>query len=818
MKYTRNIMLIAAAAGMLAAGTIAAKNARLVKSDPMTKGIEAKAPASDPILKRASSNIRRISESDLEGRNLSLILKEDFSKMTEGTENNPTDWTVNNHDWTCDDAYFNTPGWSGQGVFSAGGAVGLTYPSVGGTLNTPLGVYAGKLILKFRAKAFKGDSYLFLNICKGGIMYPEQAHEGSINQITLKDKDGWQDYVVEITSFQPDEDSFVQFNGVCYRNGCLLDDIEIYRDNDFIWTPQKPTANKFVKDGFTANWSEVLGAENYLVSLIEEKITGKENIVGNVDFNSIDTSTGKLAASDVPEGWDINLTGDTQVTADGGESSSPALILGNQDYVQLPVSGGTFLSFSYFAKPVNKGSESGYLYIEVLDPATGKWGTWGYMSVDAFPKDGQTINLKDFEEQYRGAYDFKGLYTGVRIKTQNSKSPVIIDNIKFETTPASERKTILEDKSVAKTSYTFTGLAPEAEHYFTVKSKKGEMVSDPTAPTHAFGISRPVVKEPTDIDRRGGFSANWEYTPKADRYKVNIYAVDVMDAGKPAAVMLQEDFSNVKSATGTTAQPEEIGNYYDIIPLDEYVGNAGWTGRGNIIVDGMIGCMEDNTGTFELYSPYMSLQNNGGNYKVSMKVASVPGETFVIQGTGVYAVYNVEEEGVKNISVELPGGVYQDRLMFYTLNGQPFLIDEICVTQDLKSGDKLFTKIDNAEETGLEHRFSVDNSEISIFAYDLLAEHDAFGKTCRSEMSDMAYVQFTSGVSEIEGEGSMTSARSLTGAIEITLEDEAAIDVFDLSGRKIVSAQGSEGINTIVLPAGFYVVRAAGNSVKVIVK
>ena len=173
---------------------------------------------------------------------------------------------------------------------------------------------------------------------------------------------------------------------------------------------------------------------------------------------------------------------------------------------------------------------------------------------------------------------------------------------------------------------------------------------------------------------------------------------------------------------------------------------------------------------------------------------------------------------MKNISVELPDGVYQDRLMFYTLNGQPFLIDEISVTQDLKSGDKLFTKIDNAEETGLEHRFSVDNSEISIFAYDLLAEHDAFGKTCRSEMSDMAYVQFTSGVSEIEGEGSMTSARSLTGAIEITLEDEAAIDVFDLSGRKIVSAQGSEGINTIVLPAGFYVVRAAGNSVKVIVK
>lgn len=811
-------MLFAVAAGILGAGTTAAKNARLIKPEPMTKGIETHAQATGPLLKRPTSNIRRISESDLEGRNLSLILKEDFSKMTEGTETKPTDWTVNNQDWTCDDSFFNTPGWSGQALFSAGGSIALAYPGIGGTLNTPLGVYSGKLIVKFRAKAFNGDSWLFISICKGGIMYPSQANEGETNMYDLRADDGWKDYILEITSFQPDDDQFVQFNGYCYRNGCLLDDIEIYRDNDFVWTPQNPKATEFVQDGFTANWSEVLGADNYLVSLMEEKILGTENIVGNQDFNSIDTSTGKLADSDIPEGWDIHLAGETQVTADGGEGGSAAIILGNDDYIQLPLTGGTFQSLSYFLKPVEKGALSGYLYIDVLNPATGKWGTYAYMSIDSHSKDGQTINLKDFEEQYPGAYNFKGLYTGVRFRVANSKSPAIIDNIKFETTPASERKTILEDQSVTSNSYTFTGLDPEAEHYFTVKSKKGDMVSDPSAPTHAFGISRPVVKEPSDIDRRGGFTANWEYTPKADRYMVDVYSVDVMDADKPGAPMLQEDFNNVKSATGTTAEPEEIGNYYDITSLDEYVGNPGWTGCGNIIVDGMLGCMEDNTGTFELYSPYMSLQNNNGNYKVNVKVASVPGETFVIQGTGVYAVYNVEEEGVKTIAVELPNGVCQDRLMFYTLNGQPFLIDEISVTQDLKQGDRIFTKADKAEETGLEHRFSVDNTETSIFAYNLTAEHDAFGKTCRSDSSDMAYVEFTSGVSEIEGDGAMTSVRSLKGAIEVTLGEDAVIEVFDLSGRKIVAEQGLSGVSTVVLPAGFYVVRAAGCTVKVMVK
>lgn len=810
--------LLTLSAGALLTGAIAAHNIRLAKPSADTLQPTIAAPDAEGILKRPAVSARRITDADLEGRNLSLIVKEDFSKMTEGSETEPTSWTVNNSDWSCDDSFFSTPGWSGQGVFSAGGAVALTYPGVGGLLNTPLGVYAGKLIIKFRAKAYKENSYLFLNICKGGLMNPSQAHEGSINLFTFKADEGWKDYMIELTSYQLDEDSYVQFNGISYCKGCLLDDIEIYRDNDFIWTPQNPKAADFMADGFTASWSKVLGTDNYLLSLVEEKITGKGNIVGDVDFNNIGTSTGKLSESDIPEGWDIHLTGEQQTTADGGKDGSPALMLNDGDYIQLPVNGGSFLSLSYFAKPFSKGAGSGYLYIDVLDPASGQWQVWGYMSNDAYPVDGQNIDLKDFEEQYPKTYPFKGLYTGARLRVQGGNSPMIIDNIKFETTPASERRTVFEDKAVDDASYTFTGLDPEAEHYFTVKSKKGETVSAATGLTHAFGISRPVVKEATGIDRRGGFTANWEYTPKADRYKVDVYSVDITESDKPENVMLEEDFSNVHSATGTTAEPEEVGNYYDVTPLDEYVGSTGWEGRGNIIVDGMLGCMEDQTGTFELYSPYMSLQNNGGKYKITMKVASVPGEKFIIQGTSVYAAYDATENGLHEITVELPDGTYHGRLMFYTLNGKPFLIDEIRVTQDLKEGDRLFSKLSDAEETGLEHRFSVDNSSLSLFAYNLLAEHDAFGKTCRSEMSDMAFVQFNSGVSEIEGDGAITSVRSLKGAIEVTLGEAAAIDVFDLTGRKVAALDGMQGANMITVAPGIYVVRAQNCSVKVLVK
>lgn len=813
-------MITGLVAASMAAGAAIAATTRMVKPAPAAlKGNVAEAPAAGILLKRANTTFKRITEKNLENRNLSLILREDFSKMTEGTETEPAGWTVNDDTWTCDDAFFNTPGWSGQGVFSAGGAVGLVYPGVGGTLNTPLGVYAGKLVIKFRAKAFKGDSYLFLSICKGGIMYPEQANEGSFEKVDLKEADGWKDYIVEMTSFQPDADSFVQLNGLCYRNGCLIDDIEIYRDNDFIWTPQKPSASGFETDGFTAGWSEVLGADGYLLTLVEEKVNGKENIAGGADFNAIDTSAGKLAEKDIPQGWDIHVAGETQVTPDGGEGGTPALVLGDGDYVQLPVTGGAFLSFSFFAKPVEKGtSGSGYIYIEVLDPASGEWKTYGFMSADAFPKDGQTVAMKDFEEQYPGAYDFKGLYTGVRIRLQHCDNPTVIDNIKYETTPASERRIVAEDIQATATSYKFTGLDPEAEHYFTVKARKGETISGPTNLTHAFGVSRPVVKEASGIDRRGGFSANWEYTPKADRYKVDVYSVDETDADKPAAVILSEDFSGVLSATGTTQSPEEVGNYYDLIDLVEFTDSPGWEGRGNIIVEGMLGCMQDQTGSFELFSPVMSLHNNNGNYRVTMSVASVPGDTFIVQGTGVYAAYPVEEEGLKTIAVDLTGGVYQDRLMFYTVNGAPFLIDEITVTQDLKKGDRLYTRVDNAEESGLEHRFSIDNSEISKFAYNLLAEHDAFGKTCRSERSDMAFVYFTSGVSEIEGEGAMTAVRALRGAVEVTLADDAAIEVFDLQGCRIAGVDGSRGVNGIPLAPGFYIVRVAGCSVKTIIK
>ena len=816
MEISVKKALIAISACMLAAGAVIADDNRLLKPASVSAA-GGKNEYSDISLKRETADVRRITESDLEGRNLTLILAEDFSKMTEGTEDAPASWTVNDQNSICDDEFFNTPGWSGQGVFSAGGAVGLTYPGVGGTLNTPLGVYAGKLVVKFRARAFNGDTWLFLNICKGGIMYPTQAHEGGSETIELHDADGWQDYVIEITSLQPDDDSFVQFNGVCYRNGCLLDDIEIYRDNDFIWTPQYPVAGDFQADGFTAGWSEVIGADSYLVSLYEEKINGTENVVGNVDFNTIDTTAGVLADEDVPEGWDIHLASETQVTADGGSDGSPALVLGDEDYVQLPVNGGTYLSFSFFAKPVSKGENSGYLYIEVLDPASGKWNTWGYMSVDAFPAEGKRIAMSDFEEQYAGSYRFKGLYTGVRLRVKSSTSPAIVDDIMFETTPPSERRALLEDMVTDGTSYEFTGLDPEAEHYFTVKSRKGNMMSAPTPFTHAFGISRPVVKEASDIDRRGGFTANWDYTPKADRYKVDVYSVDVVESDRPDAVLLHEDFSNVHSEVGTPASPEEIGNYYDVVPLDDYVGVPGWEGRGNIIVDGMIGCMQDETGSFELYSPYMSLQNNDGNYKVRMKVASMPGEKFVVQGTGVYAMYDVEQEGISDICVELTEGSYRGRLMFYTLNGMPFLIDELCVTQDLKKGDHLYTKLTDAEETGTGHRFSVDNSSVEMFAYNLLAEHDVFGMTCRSEMSDMAFVTFNVGVSDIDSDDSVAIVRSLPGMIEVTLDEAAAIEVFDITGRKISVVDGSRGDNLLASASGIYIVRVAGRSVKVMV-
>ena len=64
---------------------------------------------------------------------------------------------------------------------------------------------------------------------------------------------------------------------------------------------------------------------------------------------------------------------------------------------------------------------------------------------------------------------------------------------------------------------------------------------------HAFGVAKPIAKEATDIDPRGGYTANWEPTPKATSYLVTNYKADKIEDDNENYEVFRDDFENIES-------------------------------------------------------------------------------------------------------------------------------------------------------------------------------------------------------------------------------------------------------------------------------
>lgn len=553
--------------------------------------------------------VRRVSESDIENLNLQPLVQEDFSLMTDGSETEPAIYSYGYI--MLPDEVTHSPGWSGAGIGEAGGKLALGIPGYGGVqgggcINTPLGDYSGHLIIKYRIKALSANGSAFCNVCKGGIEYPVAAVD-EMNYINLEGKSDWQEIVIDVKNPNADKDGFIQINAMTFNgDGFLIDKIEVYRDMDYIYAPNVLSATDFTADSFTASWNSVATAKDYLVTLFEDTPLGKDNFSAAEDFENI-TAGGDLDSKDIPEGWDIHLVGPRQTTADHGQGNSKAVVLSDEnDYIQLPYNGGAFLEMSMYLRTLESDQDArpGYLILEVRDPGAGTWKQYAMLNANVVSDvDGYILSTKDIEAQYGAAYPFSTMYDAVRVKIRhNCSGGLAVDNITYTTTPPAKRVTLKDKMPVEGTSCTFTDLDPEAEHYFTVTARNGENVSETSLIKHAFGISEITGFKVTDIDARGGLTAEWDRVPRADRYEVGSFEVIKAQADAEDYAVLEEDFSAVTVRNPVT-DPLFIGNENSLTPLDEYTTAKGWEGRGNILAKGMLGCIADPTSTFEIFTP-----------------------------------------------------------------------------------------------------------------------------------------------------------------------------------------------------------------------
>lgn len=744
-----------------------------------------------------------------------VIFEEDFSRIKGGSEAEPGDeigtYTQDGNTFWPDDVT-NIPGWWGIGTYAMDEAVGLCYPGVGGVVCTgPANMY-GNLHISFRAKAREGNregaSCTFMvSIVAGDPYNPVPTCPELFIPVTLKVEDGWQNVEVDMRNPNRLDDSRLQINAMTYSAaGFIIDDIKITRDFDFCLPPTELSCGYFTDDGFTIIWNQ--GAENnyYEFSMMQEKKLSEP-------FDATESFDGAL-----PQYW--STTGSTVAT--GGADNSSSLRLTNGQELKLAFGGGRLGSLSAFLNGENfdKSSEAVLKMIGVFED--GHEEELGTLAVPRVKEGGETVDLRSAISKY--------LYqlTAIRFVADGFTADqcCYIDNVQYIASPACEKTQVMADKIVNDTQIVLTGLDPENEYYVGVRGVKNEQLkSDFLGYYYVPGMPAPKALEATDIEKRGAYTANWTPSPKAKSYTVNNFKVDPVTEDKENYVVLRDDFEKANSA----AQEYPEGLY-----LDDWTDCKGW--HTDMLPDGFMTSLVADGGyigalNLPLYTPQVSLDNDGGKFTVRFKVKAFGGEIIRVYSGDEMQVYDFSEvnpEGdpyaFEEHEVEMHfnnGAELQSLVIMSTV--YTFMLDWFEITQNVKAGDRVIRYLDHADVTGhdsAEYRFSgLENAEGVKFGYNVSAYGDYIGQTFNSQPSNLVMVDLNqTGLGSLGSDDNSVSVSTVAGGVMVTTSKPAVADIYSLSGVCVASADCGAGATLISLPAGVYVVRVAGHSYKAVVR
>lgn len=716
--------------------------------------------------------------------NLEEVLMEDFSLFTEGTEEKRADdFLAGPGTWGVDSKYTKMPGWTGYGIYQAGGACALDYPGFGGWMNTPILNLTGKIIVRFRARPIrKEDTWhgLAVTLLKNPDQ-PVYADDDCFRYASLNSAD-WKEFefVYENTSI---EDCFVQFNDGVDRSeeperlGILIDDIRILRDADYVPAPSGVRASDFTDTSFKLSWNEVAGAASYDVSLLKEVISDEPAILVKEDFNGFSTEPPVW-----PDGWKPAF-GSSPIVEGGTGGSLGMAFRTDDDEVDFPSDGVSRVkSFGCTIYPgkVNPDSQA-VVYIFGHEPNYDHWGWLKQVSLAEVPAEGLRIEMGEEDELWRNDA------MNISFKYADDGEYAIVDDIDLV---FDNKKGLVaaQEKNTKEASLVFEGLDAEADYHYSVCAVKGDKKSLSTEVAKAFGVAVPSVKEATEIDRRGAFTANWEKTPKATGYVVGLYKTVRVSEDTKDSVIMEEDFNKGE----VTAAPEDyewLPGYDQFLYFDDYTDTPGWYSDGAAVCEGMLGCGSSRYGYFNLYTPYMTLHNNNGEFTVEATVWSEAGETFTIQTETQYNTLLFTETGKQKIKAEFQGGKEQQRLMMYTVNGAPFFLDDFKVTQSLEKGALLYSSVKDTEvdasETSL--RFSgLESDENILYSYNLKALREERDASCESGVSPMQLVELVpSSIDAVAGEDNETRVAVDGHDIMIYSACGTQVAVYSMQGVKI---------------------------------
>lgn len=284
MNFTKKVFLVGALAMLTASAGAQMRDRSAATLPSTTVASMMKAPKS---VERAPRLVSVKKAPADYGKEVDIV-KENFAKMTTGSQDAP-DYNTDLNDYEMyDNAWINmlddftqTPGWGSHNAYSAGGAIYLEADNeTQGQLNTPMlnvSRNSGICFLQFDARVPEDNEVVEQVVVEAAETYNMQPSWKFLGNTQLPQlTTDWQTYTIQF--YEGGE--YTLFNIVNYSAPVLIDNVRVFQVDQYVATPTpNPHKNYARVDDNTAkfdlSWSAVDGAESYVLNVYDKDANGK---------------------------------------------------------------------------------------------------------------------------------------------------------------------------------------------------------------------------------------------------------------------------------------------------------------------------------------------------------------------------------------------------------------------------------------------------------------------------------------------------------------------------------------------------------------
>lgn len=785
-----------------------------------------------------------------------VVVDEDFSGFTDGTEDNPSTATmlddmgnfVNKSALKPYSEALSYKQWGGAGIFSAGGCLAIAN---GMFLNTPAGDMSGEVTLTFRARLSKAGGSTTLNALKLMFISRSSLVDYEVKFYNLTDE--WQTFTYTSTLGEFEHSGF-QFYSMYASNIILVDDIRLEQVKTSIPAPKVHEAENMTDTSFKAVWNKSIEADHYLLSVFT-KNESKELMTVSEGFDNIkadDKGNIDAASPNYPEGWefawkDDDLSNHIAKGEGAGKDNKQAVrLIDTGDAITTPYCPEGIKSLKFWVKAeANDGQPKFSSIMFTVNFGKGVYTVDNYINIpDMFTpehRNGYYFDLTETLSAFDKIYSVKIEY----IREEDDKTTILFDDFSYTTNKPTTYNYVLKDQKVEQqdnedgtVGFEVNGLDPDTDYTYSVKSVNSDFTSVASDEQEVYAVSIPTALPATNITANS-YTANWTSHKKVDFYRVDQLQQTVIDKDTKDYVMLDEDFSKV---TSSLTEADLLKGFYDegertsgYMPLDDITHIAGWKASSTVRVNGWLGGNEAKQGSGTIagaiVTPTIDLSHNEGACNISLRVWGSEGDWLIIQGSNPASLATIEFPkggGIVEKTITMPLCTSKEQLTFYSNNYKVFLIDYIKITQDVKAGDKVTTITGSVLTEDADTKSMVMTNPSFSDGHDVLYRVTAMRYDKDSQESHKYYSTSTpsdlmlvknpnpSGIGSVEA--AAENVAGVEGGIVVNAANATTVNVFNLSGQLVASKACGNGHAFVSVAPGVYVVKTNSTAAKVVVK